>query len=178
MSRPSRKSGTGKGRPLIRRGVRRDTFPLEGGKAFRAAGSRPCEEISSAFARPLISHLLPLFCQSRRDTTAGCACPLDTPAAAAQTGELCVVPHPRRTPVPCPRPASLASGGRGKADCGPQAERTWSRGPAGSVPRRLFGSFLDAQKGTSPAGRNLSGMSHDWNRDGSRKTPHPSRHPP
>ena len=38
-------------------------------KAFRAAGSRPCEEISSAFARPLISHLLPLFCQSRRDTT-------------------------------------------------------------------------------------------------------------
>ena len=69
-------------------------------------------------------------------------------------------------------------GGRGKADCGTQAERTWSRGPAGSVPRRLFGSFLDAQKGTSPAGRNLSGMSHDWNRDGSRKTPHPSRHPP
>ena len=43
-------------------------------------------------------------------------------------------------------------GGRGKADCGTQAERTWSRGPAGSVPRRLFGSFLDAQKGTSPAG--------------------------
>ena len=45
-------------------------------------------------------------------------------------------------------------GGRGKADCGTQAERTWSRGPAGSVPRRSFGSFPIAGKGTRPAGRN------------------------
>ena len=45
-------------------------------------------------------------------------------------------------------------GDRGKADCGTQAERTWSRGPAGSVPRRSFGSFPIAGKGTRPAGRN------------------------
>ena len=46
-------------------------------------------------------------------------------------------------------------GGRGKADCGTQAERTWSRGPAGSVPRRSFGDFPIAGKVTRPAGRNL-----------------------
>ena len=46
-------------------------------------------------------------------------------------------------------------GGLGKADCGTQAERMWSRGPAGSVTRRFFGFFLIAQKETRPAGRNL-----------------------
>ena len=131
--------------------------------------------VGARFARPPVLHRVPLFRQSRRDTTVGCSRPLDTPAAAAQTGEPGVVPHPRRTPVPGPRPASPASGDRGKADCGTQAKRMWSRGPAGSVTRRLFGSFLDAQKGTRPAGRNPCDKSYNWDRDGRRKTPHPSR---
>ena len=45
-------------------------------------------------------------------------------------------------------------GGRGKADCGTQAERTWSRGPAGSVTRRRFAYFAAGGKVGRPAGRN------------------------
>ena len=41
MSCPSRKSGTGKGRPLIRRGVRRDTIPPEGGRLFGRLEAAP-----------------------------------------------------------------------------------------------------------------------------------------
>ena len=38
------------------------------------------------FARPLVSHRPPLFCQGRRDTLVGYARQFNTPAAAAQTG--------------------------------------------------------------------------------------------
>ena len=177
------RTGMGDGRPLIRHGIRRDTFPPEGGRLLGRLWEPPLQDIFSLcvgarFARPPVPHRPPLFRQGRRGTTVGCACPLDLPAAAAQTGGPCVVPRPRRTPVPCPRPASPVPGDRGKADCGTQAERTWSRSPAGSVTRRLFGSFLDAQKGTRPAGRNPCDKSYDWDRDGRRKTPHPSRHTP
>ena len=48
-------------------------------------------------------------------------------------------------------PASPISGGRRKADCGTQAERMWSRGPAGSVTRRRFAA---GGKVSRPAGRN------------------------
>ena len=132
--------GRGKKRPLIRHGIRRDTFPLRGG--FRAAGSRPLRGDIFSFLRPLISHLLPLFCQSRRDTTAGCM-PIDTPAAAAQTGN-CV--SPTAPDAGAMSKARVSIGGPGKADCGPQAERTWSRGPAQRIPRRLFVPFWTLRK--------------------------------
>ena len=45
-------------------------------------------------------------------------------------------------------------GVRGKADCGTQAERMWSRGPAGSVTRRRFACFAAGGKVGRPAGRN------------------------
>ena len=45
-------------------------------------------------------------------------------------------------------------GGPGKADCGTQAERMWSRGPAGSVTRRRFAYFAAGGKVGRPAGRN------------------------
>ena len=152
------------GSPLIRHGIRRAAFPPWGEGIKGGSGSRPygipfglC--VGAHSVCPPVSHQSPLFRQGRRDTLVGCAYPLDTPAAAAQTGRLGVVPRPRRMPVPCPRPASPVLGDRGKADCGTQAERTWSRGPAGSVPRRFFGFFLIAQKETRPAGRNLSDRS-------------------
>ncbi len=71
--------------------------------------------VGAHIVRPPVSHRPPLFCQDRRDPLVGYARQFNTPAAAAQTGEPCVVPHPRRTPVPCPRPASLASGGPGES---------------------------------------------------------------
>ena len=106
--------------------------------------------------RPPVSHRPPLFCQDRRDPLVGYARQFNTPAAAAQTGEPGVVHHPRRTRAPCQRPASPVSGGRGKADCGTQAERMWSRGPAGSVTRRRFACFAAGGKVGRPAGRNPS----------------------
>ena len=74
--------------------------------------------VGAHIMRPPVLHRLSLFCQGRRDTTVGSARPLDPPTAAAQTGEAGVIPHPRRTPAPYPRPVSPASGVRGKADCG------------------------------------------------------------
>ena len=136
------KTGGGKTRPYV--------------KTRAARGKR-----RARFARPLVSHRPPLFCQGRRDTVVGCARPLDTPAAAAQTGGLGVVLHPRRTRAPCQRPASPVSGVRGKADCGTQAERMWSRGPAGSVTRRRFACFAAGGKVGRPSGRNPPDKSYD-----------------
>ena len=143
--------------PLPR--LRRATFPPGGGGRLSGGWRPPLHDIfglcaGARNARPLVSHRPPLFCQGRRDTLVGYARQFNTPAAAAQTGEAGVVPHPRRTPVPCPRPASLASGGRGKADCGPQAERTWSRGPAGE---RHPAALAAGGKVSRPAGRNPRG---------------------
>ena len=63
-------------------------------------------------------------------------------------------------------------GVRGKADCGTQAERMWSRGPAGSVTRRRFACFAAGGKVGRPAGRNPPDKSYDCDgdRDGGRKT--------
>ena len=104
--------------------------------------------VGAHIVRPPVSHRPPLFCQDRRDPLVGYARQFNTPAAAVQTGEPGVVHHPRRTRAPCPRPASPISGGRRKADCGTQAERMWSRGPAGSVPRQSFGPFRHPAAGT------------------------------
>ena len=56
-----------------------------------------------------------------------------------------VVHYPRRTRAPCQGPR-LPYRGPGKADCGTQAERMWSRGPAGSVTRRRFACFAAGGK--------------------------------
>ena len=61
------KTGRGKTRPYV--------------KTRAARGKR-----RARFARPLVSHRPPLFCQGRRDTLVGYARQLNTPAAAAQTG--------------------------------------------------------------------------------------------
>ena len=124
--------------------------------------------VGAHIVRPPVSHRPPLFCQDRRDPLVGYARQFNTPAAAAQTGGLGVVHHPRRTRAPCPRPASPVSGGRGKADCGTQAERMWSRGPAGSVTRRRFAA---GGKVSRPAGRNpLEAETVGWKEDPSSVT--------
>ena len=65
-------------------------------------------------------------------------------------------------------PASPISGGRRKADCGTQAERMWSRGPAGSVTRRRFAA---GGKVSRPAGRNpLEAETVGWKEDPSSVT--------
>ena len=146
------KTGGGKTRPYV--------------KTRAARGKR-----RARFARPLVSHRTPLFCQGRRDTLVGYARQFNTPAAAAQTGEPGVVHHPRRTRAPCQRPASPVSGGRGKADCGTQAERMWSRGPAGSVTLRRFAYFAAWGKVGRPAGRNpLEAETVGWKEDPSSVT--------
>ena len=59
-------------------------------------------------------------------------------------------------------------GGPGKADCGTQAERMWSRGPAGSVTRRRFAA---GGKVSRPAGRNpLEAETVGWKEDPSSVT--------
>ena len=62
------KTGGGKTRPYV--------------KTRAARGKR-----RARFARPLVSHRPPLFCQGRRDTLVGYARQFNTPAAAAQTGD-------------------------------------------------------------------------------------------
>ena len=124
--------------------------------------------VGAHIVRPPVSHRPPLFCQDRRDPLVGYARQFNTPAAAVQTGEPGVVHHPRRTRAPCPRPASPISGGRRKADCGTQAERMWSRGPAGSVTRRRFAA---GGKVSRPAGRNpLEAETVGWKEDPSSVT--------
>ena len=62
-------------------------------------------------------------------------------------------------------------GGLGKADCGTQAERMWSRGPAGSVTLRRFAYFAAWGKVGRPAGRNpLEAETVGWKEDPSSVT--------
>ena len=82
--------------------------------------------------------------------------PIQHTSGGSTNGGMGVVFHPRRIRAPCQRPASPVSGVRGKADCGTQAERMWSRGPAGSVTRRRFACFAAGGKVGRPAGRNPS----------------------
>ena len=87
--------------------------------------------------------------------------PIQHTRGGSTNGGIGVVLHPRRTRAPCQRPASPVSGVRGKADCGTQAERMWSRGPAGSVTRRRFACFAAGGKVGRPAGRNPPDKSYD-----------------
>ena len=90
--------------------------------------------------------------------------------------------HPRRQhkrgdgcrPLPAPDAGAMPKarvsriGVRGKADCGTQAERMWSRGPAGSVTRRRFAA---GGKVSRPAGRNpLEAETVGWKEDPSSVT--------
>ena len=105
------KTGGGKTRPYV--------------KTRAARGKR-----RARFARPLVSHRPPLFCQGRRDTLVGYARQFNTPAAAAQTGGLGVVHHPRRTRAPCPRARVSHIGGpeeSGLRDSGGTHVEPWSR---------------------------------------------------
>ena len=114
------------------------------GRSWKTAGAQK---------RARWSHRPPLFCQGRRDTLVGYARQLNTPAAAAQTGGwVSSIPPPDAGAMPKARVSRI--GVRGKADCGTQAERMWSRGPAGSVTRRRFACFAAGGKVGRPAGRN------------------------
>ena len=110
------------------------------------------------FARPLVSHRPPLFCQGRRDTLVGYARQFNTPAAAAQTGGLGVVLHPRRTRAPCQRPASPVSGVRGGCGLGDLGEAVVT---PDTLPRRRFACFAARGKVGRPAGRNPPDKSYD-----------------
>ena len=86
--------------------------------------------VGAHIMRPPVLHRLSLFCQGRRDTTVGSARPLDPPTAAAQTGGLGVVHHPRRTRAPCPRARVSHIGGpeeSGLRDSGGTHVEPWSR---------------------------------------------------
>ena len=105
------KTGGGKTRPYV--------------KTRAARGKR-----RARFARPLVSHRTPLFCQDRRDPLVGYARQFNTPAAAVQTGEPGVVHHPRRTRAPCPRARVSRIGGpweSGLRDSGGTHVEPWSR---------------------------------------------------
>ena len=101
-------------------------------------GSFPKSSLRDAFGlcvgahivRPPVSHRPPLFCQDRRDPLVGYARQFNTPAAAAQTGGLGVVHHPRRTRAPCPRARVSHIGGpeeSGLRDSGGTHVEPWSR---------------------------------------------------
>ena len=143
------KTGGGKTRPYV--------------KTRAARGKR-----RARFARPLVSHRTPLFCQGRRDTLVGYARQFNTPAAAAQTGGWVSSSTRAGYGRHAQGPASPVLGVRGKADCGTQAERMWSRGPAGSVTRRRFAA---GGKVSRPAGRNpLEAETVGWKEDPSSVT--------
>ena len=133
------KTGGGKTRPYV--------------KTRAARGKR-----RARFARPLVSHRPPLFCQGRRDTLVGYARQFNTPAAAVQTGEPGVVHHPRRTRAPCPRPASPVSGVRGGCGLGDLGEAVVT---PDTLPRRRFACFAARGKVGRPAGRNPPDKSYD-----------------
>ena len=120
------------------------------------------------FARPLVSHRPPLFCQGRRDTLVGYARQFNTPAAAAQTGGLGVVLHPRRTRAPCQRPASPVSGVRGGCGLGDLGEAVVT---PDTLPRRRFAYFAAGGKVSRPSGRNpLEAETVGWKEDPSSVT--------
>ena len=80
-------------------------------------------------------------------------------------------PAPDAGAMPKARSRLPVSGGRGKADCGTQAERMWSRGPAGSVTLRRFAYFAAWGKVGRPAGRNpLEAETVGWKEDPSSVT--------
>ena len=94
--------------------------------------------------------------------------PIQHTRGGSTNGGMGVIHYLRRTRAPCQRPASPVSGVRGKADCGTQAERMWSRGPAGSVTRRRFAA---GGKVSRPAGRNpLEAETVGWKEDPSSVT--------
>ena len=81
--------------------------------------------VGAHIVRPPVSHRPPLFCQDRRDPLVGYARQFNTPAAAAQTGGLGVVHHPRRTRAPCPRARVSHIGGPGRVwPVGPRRSRS------------------------------------------------------
>ena len=160
------------GSPLIRHSIRRATFPPPGGRLWGRLEAAPAGCLRSLrrgahrapAGLPPAAPILPGQARSPR----GVCPPIQHTRGGSTNGGIGVVLHPRRTRAPCQRPASPVSGGRGKADCGTQAERMWSRGPAGSVTRRRFAA---GGKVSRPAGRNpLEAETVGWKEDPSSVT--------
>ena len=102
----------------------------DGGIGPYGVQSSPIACVGAHIVRPPVSHRPPLFCQDRRDPLVGYARQFNTPAAAAQTGGLGVVHHPRRTRAPCPRARVSHIGGpeeSGLRDSGGTHVEPWSR---------------------------------------------------
>ena len=160
------------GSPLIRHSIRRATFPPPGGRLWGRLEAAPAGCLRSLrrgahrapAGLPPAAPILPGQARSPR----GVCPPIQHTRGGSTNGGMGVVFHPRRIRAPCQRPASPVSGVRGKADCGTQAERMWSRGPAGSVTRRRFAA---GGKVSRPAGRNpLEAETVGWKEDPSSVT--------
>ncbi len=111
---------------------------LRRGALCAPAGSPPAAPIPPGQARHHRGVCVPIGHTSGGSTNGGAGC------------------RPRPAPDVGARPKARVprTGGPGESGLRDPGGTERSRGPAGSVTRRLFGSFLNAQKGTRPAGRN------------------------
>ena len=164
MSKGYQKQGPGK--PQGFPGLSSDPRKFSTGARWALWNGR-CETAGAQSAPAGLPPAAPILPGQARYPRGVCP-PIQHTRGGSTNGGMGVVLHPRRTRAPCQRPASPVSGVRGKADCGTQAERMWSRGPAGSVTRRRFAA---GGKVSRPAGRNpLEAETVGWKEDPSSVT--------
>ena len=156
-------AGMGGGRPLIRHGMRRDTFPPAGGKALGAAlEAAPTGCLRSlrrgALCAPAgLPPAAPILPGQARYPRGVCP-PIQHTRGGSTNGGMGVVLHPRRTRAPCQRPASPVSGVRGGCGLGDLGEAVVT---PDTLPRRRFACFAAGGKVGRPAGRNPPDKSYD-----------------
>ena len=146
------------GSPLIRHSIRRATFPPPGGRLWGRLEAAPAGCLRSLrrgahrapAGLPPAAPILPGQARSPR----GVCPPIQHPSGGSTNGGTGCGPPPAPDAGAMPKARVSRIGGPGKADCGTQAERMWSRGPAGSVTRRRFACFAAGGKVGRPAGRN------------------------
>ena len=153
------------GSPLIRHSIRRATFPPPGGRLWGRLEAAPAGCLRSLrrgahrapAGLPPAAPILPGQARSPR----GVCPPIQHTSGGSTNGGTGCGPPPAPDAGAMPKARVSRIGGPGKADCGTQAERMWSRGPAGSVTRRRFACFAAGGKVGRPSGRNPPDKSYD-----------------